>query len=62
MNELIQHIHDTGIDLPPSITDHQLRILCEVVIRACNEYVTASLWAEPGDLLDHYDLEQVSEE
>jgi hypothetical protein len=58
MNELIQHIHDTGIDLPRDITDYQLRILCEVVIRYCDEQVKISLWAEPGDLLDHFELNQ----
>jgi hypothetical protein len=58
MNELIQHIHDTGIDLPRDITDYQLRILCEVVIRYCDEQVKNSLWAEPGDLLDHFGLNQ----
>jgi hypothetical protein len=56
MNELIQHIHDTDIDLPESMTDYQLRILCEVVIRYCDEQVKESLWAEPGDLLDHFEL------
>ena len=58
MNELIQHIHDTGIDLPRDITDYQLRILCEVVIRYCDEQVKNSLWAEPGDLLDNFGLNQ----
>jgi hypothetical protein len=59
MNDLIQHIHDTGIDLPESMTDYQLRILCEVVIRACEKHITESLWAEPGDLLDHFDLDRL---
>jgi len=59
MNDLIQHIHDTGIDLPESMTDYQLRILCEVVIRACDEQVKTSLWAEPGDLLDHFELDRL---
>jgi len=59
MNELIQHIHDTGIDLPQDLTDYQLRILCEVVIRACDEQVKESLWAEPGDLLDHFELDRL---
>jgi hypothetical protein len=59
MNELIQHIHDTGIDLPESMTDYQLRILCEVVIRYCDDQVKESLWAEPGDLLDHFELDRL---
>jgi hypothetical protein len=59
MNELIEHIHNTGIDLPESMTDYQLRILCEVIIRACDEQVKASLWAEPGDLLDHFELDRL---
>ena len=59
MNELIQHIHDTDIDLPESMTDYQLRILCEVVIRYCDEQVKESLWAEPGDLLDHFELDRL---
>lgn len=57
MNELLQHIKDTGIDLPPDITDHQLRILCEVVVRHCEQYVEDNQWAEPGDLLSYYELE-----
>jgi hypothetical protein len=59
MNKLIQHIHDTGINLPQDLTDYQLRILCEVVIRACDEQVKESLWAEPGDLLDHFELDRL---
>jgi hypothetical protein len=59
MNELIEHIHDTGIDLPESMTDYQLRILCEVVIRYCDDQVKESLWAEPGDLLDHFELDRL---
>ena len=59
MNELIQHIYDTGIDLPEGITDYQLRILCEVVIRYCDEQVKESLWAEPGDLLDQFELDRL---
>ena len=59
MNDLIQHIHDTGIDLPEDLTDYQLRILCEVVIRYCDEQVKNSLWAEPGDLLDHFELDRL---
>jgi hypothetical protein len=59
LNELIQHIHDTGIDLPEDLTDYQLRILCEVVIRYCDEQVKNSLWAEPGDLLDHFELDRL---
>jgi hypothetical protein len=62
MNELIQHIHDTGIDLPKDMTDYQLRILCEVVIRYCDEHIKVNLWAEPGDLLDHFDLDRIDEE
>jgi len=62
MNELIQHIHDTGIDLPEDLTDYQLRILCEVVIRYCDEQVKNSLWAEPGDLLDHFELDRLDSE
>jgi hypothetical protein len=62
MNELIQHIHDTGIDLPKDLTDYQLRILCEVVIRYCDEQVKNSLWAEPGDLLDHFKLDRLDSE
>jgi len=57
MNDLIQHIHDTGIDLPQDLTEYQLRILSEVIIRYCDDYVKASLWAEPGDLLDHFELD-----
>jgi len=59
MNELIQHIHDNGVDLPQDMTDYQLRILCEVVIRYCDEQVKESLWAEPGDLLDHFELDRL---
>ena len=59
MNELIEHIHDTGISLPEDLTDYQLRILCEVVIRYCDDYVKESLWAEPGDLLDHFELDRL---
>jgi hypothetical protein len=59
LNELIEHIHDTGIDLPEDLTDYQLRILCEVVIRYCDEQVKNSLWAEPGDLLDHFELDRL---
>jgi len=59
MNELIQHIHDTGIRLPKDLTDYQLRILCEVIIRYCDEQVKNSLWAEPGDLLDHFELDRL---
>lgn len=59
MNELIQHIYDTGIDLPQDMTDYQLRILCEVVIRYCDEQITVSRWAEPGDLLDHFELDRL---
>ena len=59
MNELIQHIHNTGIDLPQDLTDYQLRILCEVVIRYCDDQVKESLWAEPGDLLDHFELDRL---
>jgi hypothetical protein len=59
VNDLIQHIHDTGIDLPEDLTDYQLRILCEVVIRYCDEQVKNSLWAEPGDLLDHFELDRL---
>jgi hypothetical protein len=59
MNELIEHIHATGINLPEGMTDYQLRILCEVVIRYCDEHVKESLWAEPGDLLDHFELDRL---
>jgi len=59
VNELIEHIHDTGISLPEDLTDYQLRILCEVVIRYCDEQVKNSLWAEPGDLLDHFELDRL---
>jgi hypothetical protein len=59
MNDLIQHIHDTGIDLPQDLTEYQLRILSEVIIRYCDDYVKASLWAEPGDLLDHFELDRL---
>jgi hypothetical protein len=59
LNELIQHIHDTGISLLEDLTDYQLRILCEVVIRYCDEQVKNSLWAEPGDLLDHFELDRL---
>jgi hypothetical protein len=59
MNDLIEHIHATDIDLPQDLTDHQLRILCEVVIRYCDEQVKESLWAEPGDLLDHFELDRL---
>jgi hypothetical protein len=59
MNDLIQHIHDTGIDLPQNLTEYQLRILSEVIIRYCDDYVKASLWAEPGDLLDHFELDRL---
>jgi hypothetical protein len=59
MNDLIQHIHDTGIDLPQDLTEYQLRILSEVIIRYCDDYVKASLWAEPGDLLDHFKLDRL---
>jgi hypothetical protein len=59
MDTLIEHIHDTGINLPEDMTDYQLRILCEVVIRYCDEHVKASLWAEPGDLLDHFELDRL---
>jgi len=62
MNELIQHIHDTGIELPQDLTDYQLRILCEVIIRYCDEQVKVSLWAEPGDLLDHFELARLASE
>jgi hypothetical protein len=59
MNDLIKHIHATDIDLPQDLTDHQLRILCEVIIRYCDEQVKESLWAEPGDLLDHFELDRL---
>jgi hypothetical protein len=59
MNDLIEHIHATDIDLPQDLTDHQLRILCEAVIRYCDEQVKESLWAEPGDLLDHFELDRL---
>jgi hypothetical protein len=59
MNELIEHIHDTGISLPQDLTDYQLRILCEVIIRYCDEQVKEKLWAEPGDLLDHFELDRL---
>jgi len=59
MNELIQHIHATSIDLPESMTDYQLRSLCEVVIRYCDDHVKESLWAEPGDLLDHFEMDRL---
>jgi hypothetical protein len=45
--------------LPEDLTDYQLRILCEVVIRYCDEQVKNSLWAEPGDLLDHFELDRL---
>ena len=60
MNALIEHIHATGIDLPEDMTEYQLRILCEVVIRYCDAHVKASLWAEPGDLLDHFELDRLN--
>jgi hypothetical protein len=59
MNDLIEHIHATDIDLPQDLTDYQLRILCEVIIRYCDEQVKESLWAEPGDLLDHFELDRL---
>jgi hypothetical protein len=59
MNTLIEHIHATGIDLPKDMTDYQLRILCEVVIRYCDEQVKETLWAEPGDLLDQFELDRL---
>jgi hypothetical protein len=59
MNTLIEHIHATGIDLPEDMTDYQLRILCEVVIRYCDEQVKETLWAEPGDLLDQFELDRL---
>jgi len=59
MNTLIEHIHATGISLPQDLTDYQLRILCEVVIRSCEAYIIESLWAEPGDLLDHFELDRL---
>ena len=59
MNDLIQHINSTGIGLPEDLTDYQLRILCEVVIRYCDEQVKETLWAEPGDLLDHFELDRL---
>ena len=58
MKKLLQHIRDTGIDLPDDLTDSQLSTLCEVVIRACDEYTKENLWAEPGDLLDHFGIEE----
>ena len=59
MNDLIEHIHAIDIDLPQDLTDYQLRILCEVIIRYCDEQVKESLWAEPGDLLDHFELDRL---
>jgi len=59
MNTLIEHIHATGIRLPEGMTDYQLRILCEVVIRYCDEQVKETLWAEPGDLLDQFELDRL---
>jgi hypothetical protein len=59
MNTLIEHIHATGISLPEGMTDYQLRILCEVVIRYCDEQVKETLWAEPGDLLDQFELDRL---
>jgi hypothetical protein len=59
MNTLIEHIHATGIGLPEGMTDYQLRILCEVVIRYCDEQVKETLWAEPGDLLDQFELDRL---
>jgi hypothetical protein len=58
MDNLLQHLKDTGIDLPENFTDYQLRILCEVVVRHCEQYVGDNLWAEPGDLLSYYELEK----
>ena len=58
MNKLIEHIKATGIDLPTDITDHQLAILCEVVIRACDQYIIDNSWAEPGELLEHFGVEE----
>ena len=58
MKKLLQHIRDTGIDLPDNLTDAQLSTLCEVVIRACDDYAKENLWAEPGDLLDHFGIEE----
>ena len=59
MDTLIEHIYATGINLPEDMTDYQLRILCEVVIRYCDDHVKESLWAEPGDLLDHFELDRL---
>lgn len=58
MEELIQHIRDTGIDFPKDITDHQLAILCEVVIRSCDQYIVDNSRAEPGELLEHFEIEE----
>lgn len=50
------HLQQCGIELPIAFTDHQLRILCEAVIRHCEASIEDMQWAEPGDLLAHYEL------
>ena len=56
MDALIEHLQQCGIELPIAFTDHQLRILCEAVIRHCEASIEDMQWAEPGDLLAHYEL------